>query len=87
MPGYVFPGPVKAGDVWTPDEGPVPVMPGIVSNCTKFEYTDGDGKPGLSGLLKENDFTKEQWNEWNFPTQDPQDDWAVWAQYFSCVEA
>ena len=85
--GYKFPGPVKAGDVWTSEEGPVPVMPGIVPNCTKFEYTDANGKPGLPEMLKENGLTKEQWNGWNFPTQDPQSDWAVWAQYFSCVKA
>lgn len=87
VPGYTYPGPVKAGDIWTAEEIPVPVMPGIVSNCTKFEYTDSTGKPTLASLLTENGITKQQWNSWNFPTQDPTEDWAVWAQYFSCVKA
>ncbi|KAF1977828.1 hypothetical protein BU23DRAFT_550508 [Bimuria novae-zelandiae CBS 107.79] len=87
VPGYTFSGPVEAGDIWTPEEIPVPVMPGIVPNCTKFEYTDAAGSPGLASILTENGITKEQWNSWNFPTQDPEADWAVWAQYFSCVKA
>ncbi|KAJ4298006.1 hypothetical protein N0V90_005905 [Kalmusia sp. IMI 367209] len=87
VPGYVYPGAVKGGDVWTPEQIPVPVMPGIVSNCTKFEYTDAKGVPTLASLLTENKITKQQWNSWNVPTQDPTQDWAVWAQYFSCVKA
>ncbi|KAK3215393.1 hypothetical protein GRF29_19g3145239, partial [Pseudopithomyces chartarum] len=54
VPGYVYPGAVEAGDVWTAEQGPVPVMPGIVRNCTKFEYTDAKGEPGLARLLEEN---------------------------------
>ena len=62
-------------------------MPGIVPNCTKFEYTDAKGQPGLPAILKENGISRETWNAWNFPTQDAGEEWAVWAQYFSCVEA
>ncbi|KAJ4356278.1 uncharacterized protein N0V89_004309 [Didymosphaeria variabile] len=87
VPGYTYPGPVKGGDIWTPEEIPVPVMPGIVSNCTKFEYTDATGVPVLANIFTENKITKQQWNSWNFPTQDPTADWAAWAQYFSCVKA
>jgi hypothetical protein len=87
VPGYSYPGPVKGGDIWTPEEIPVPIEPGIVENCTAFEYTDSNGSPGLPSMLKENGITKQQWNSWNVPTQDPEADWAVWAGYFSCVKA
>lgn len=85
VPGYVYPGAVEAGDVWTAEQGPVPVMPGIVRNCTKFEYTDAKGEPGLARLLEENGVSRREWNGWNFPTQDAGEEWAVWAGYFSCV--
>jgi hypothetical protein len=87
VPGYSYPGPVKGGDIWTPSEIPVPVMPGIVANCSKFEYTDATGVPTLAKILADNGISKQQWNSWNVPTQDPEADWAVWAQYFSCVKA
>jgi hypothetical protein len=87
VPGYVYPGPVLGGAIRTPEQNPVPVMPGIVPNCTKFEYTDNKGVPTLANILSENKITKVQWNSWNLPTQDSSADWAVWAQYFSCVEA
>ncbi|KAF2689048.1 carbohydrate-binding module family 50 protein [Lentithecium fluviatile CBS 122367] len=87
VPGYTYPGPVEGGDIWTPEQIPVPVQPGIVANCTKFEYTDAKGVPTLANILKENNITKYQWNSWNVPSQDPTQDWAAWAQYFSCVEA
>jgi len=85
--GYVYPGPVLAGDTRTPEQNPVPVMPGIVPNCTKFEYVDNAGSPRLADLLKENGISKVQWNSWNFPSQDPNEDWAEWAQFFNCVKA
>ncbi|KAF2872967.1 hypothetical protein BDV95DRAFT_490994, partial [Massariosphaeria phaeospora] len=83
--GYKYPGPVEGGAIWTPDQTPVPVQPGIVSNCTKFEYTDNTGKPYLRDMLSANGITKQQWNSWNFKTQDENKDWAAWAGYFSCV--
>lgn len=85
--GYEYPGPVEGGDIFTPDQTPVPVMPGIVDNCTKFEYTDSTGFPTLPTIFSTNNITKQQWNSWNFKTQDPDADWASWAGYFSCVEA
>jgi hypothetical protein len=85
--GYKYSGPVLGGDIWTPEQTPVPVQPGIVSNCTKFEFSDKQGSPTLATILSSNKITKEEWNSWNFPTQDPAADWASWAQYFSCVEA
>lgn len=87
VPGYTYPGPVEGGDIWTPEQGPVPTMPGIVANCTKFEYVDKTGVPALADVLKENGITKQQWNSWNLPSQDPEQDWAEWAQFFSCVAA
>ncbi|KAF2740919.1 hypothetical protein EJ04DRAFT_481131 [Polyplosphaeria fusca] len=85
--GYKYPGAVKGGDFATPDQIPVPIQPGIVSNCTKFEYTDKTGNPGLAKILSSNKITKQQWNGWNFPSQDRNGDWAVWAQFWSCVAA
>jgi hypothetical protein len=85
--GYQYPGPVEGGDHWTPDQTPVPIQPGIVTNCTDFEYTSSKGVPTLSNILTENGITKQQWNRWNVPTQDPEADWAAWAGYFSCVKA
>lgn len=87
VPSYEYPGAVKGGDIWTPEQSPVPVQPGIVPNCTKFEFTDDKGVPTLSTILTSNSITKYQWNSWNLPTQDPNDDWAAWADYFSCVKA
>lgn len=85
--GYKYPGPVKGGDIWTADQNPIPVMPDIVSTCTKFEYTDSKGVPRLDQILKTNGITKVQWNTWNLPKQDPTQDFAQWAQFFSCVKA
>jgi hypothetical protein len=84
VPGYEYPGPVEGGDIWTPEQVPVPVMPGIVENCTSFQYTDSTGVPTLGMILSENNITRTQWN---FPTQDPTQEWAVWAGYFSCIKA
>ena len=85
--GYTYPGPVEGGDIKTPAETPIPVQPDIVANCTKFEYTDKTGNPSLSTILETNGITRVQWNQWNVPTQDPNADWAAWAQFWSCVEA
>ncbi|KAF2190677.1 carbohydrate-binding module family 50 protein [Zopfia rhizophila CBS 207.26] len=87
VPGYEYPGPVKGGDIMTAADTPVPVQPNIISNCTKFEYTDSKGSPNLATILQTNGITKQQWNEWNVPGQDPNEDWAAWAGYFSCVAA
>lgn len=87
VPNYKYPGPVRGGDTRTPEQIPVPVMPGIVPNCTKFEYTDSKGLPTLSQILTENKISQRVWNRWNFPTQDPGQEWAMWAGYFSCVKA
>ncbi|PVI05899.1 carbohydrate-binding module family 50 protein [Periconia macrospinosa] len=87
VPGYTYPGPVKGGDIYTPEQNPVPVMGGIVANCTKFEYTDAKGVPTKNRIWEENGITQKQWNGWNFPTQDPDADWGNWAGYFSCVKA
>jgi hypothetical protein len=87
VPGYVFPGPVRGGDIWTAEQNPIPVMPDIVPNCTKFEYTDSTGVPRLDAILRQNAITREQWNRWNVPSLDPSGDHFQWAQFFSCVKA
>ena len=85
--GYTYPGPVEGGDTRTPGQIPVPVQPGIVRECSRFIYTDGSGVPTLGNILAQNGISKRQWNEWNYPTQDADADWAAWAGYFSCIEA
>lgn len=87
MTGYTYPGPVEGGEIWTPEQTPVPVQPGIVSNCTQFEFTDSSGKPGFAALLRSNGITQAQWNAWNYPSQNDTGDWSLWAGYFSCVKA
>jgi hypothetical protein len=87
VPGYSYPGAVKGGDIWTADEVPVPIEPNIAANCTKFEYTDSVGSPRLEAILTQNSITREQWNTWNVPENDPSQEWAAWAGYFSCVKA
>lgn len=84
--GYKYPGPVKGGDIWTAAQTPVPTMPGIVSNCTTFEYVDSKGSPTLATILSSNHVTKRQWNSWNFPTQDPAGDYFAWAGAFNCIK-
>ncbi|KAF2259077.1 hypothetical protein CC78DRAFT_84843 [Lojkania enalia] len=85
--GYKYPGPVKGGDIKTPEQTPIPTQPGIVSNCTKFEYTDKQGIPTLATILSTNKITKQQWNRWNFPSQDSNGDYFAWAQFWSCIAA
>ncbi|KAF1951010.1 hypothetical protein CC80DRAFT_496303 [Byssothecium circinans] len=87
VPGYSYPGPIEGGDIYTPEQTPIPVQPGIVANCTKFEYTDNNGKPTRAQIWAENGITQEQWNGWNFPTQNATGDYFAWANYFSCVKA
>ena len=85
--GYKYPGPVKGGDIKSPSQIPIPTQPGIVPNCTKFEYTDKSGVPTLSTILSTNKITKVQWNSWNFPSQNSTGDFFAWAQFWSCVAA
>lgn len=83
--GYVYPGPVIAGAIFTRDETPVPVQPDIVANCNKFEYTDNTGKPGFAAMFSQNRITKTQWNQLNWPSRDPTVDQPLYAAFFSCV--
>ncbi|KAF2639278.1 hypothetical protein P280DRAFT_369333, partial [Massarina eburnea CBS 473.64] len=85
VPGYTYPGPVEGGDIFTPEQTPIPVQPGIVANCTKFEYTDNSGKPTRADIWAENGITQAQWNGWNFPSQNATGDYFAWANFFSCV--
>ena len=87
VPGYTYPGPIKAGDIFTLEQLPVPRLPNIVSSCTKFEYTDAEGKPGFASILATNGITLRQWRVWNWPERDPDQDSAIWASHFSCVAA
>ncbi|KAF2277583.1 uncharacterized protein EI97DRAFT_375226 [Westerdykella ornata] len=87
VPNYEYPGPVKGGDIWTAEQTPVPIQPSIVANCTKYEYTDSTGNPTLQTILTTNKITKQQWNTWNGHADEPNEDWASWAQYFSCIAA
>ncbi|KAF2830247.1 hypothetical protein CC86DRAFT_464656 [Ophiobolus disseminans] len=83
--GYVYRGPILAGAIFTPEQLPVPRQPDIVAGCTKFEYLDNEGKPGLAHILLQNGITMRQWNEWNWPARNPDEESAIWRGHFSCI--
>ena len=82
---YTYPGRIVAGTIFTADQTPVPRQPDIVSECTKFEYTNNEGHPSLANLLRENGLSKVQWNKWNWKNNDSSLDLFSWAGHFSCI--
>ena len=86
MSGYKFNKAVAAGDRRTPDSIPVPVQT-VVPQCTLYEYVDKAGLPRFGALLRQNNITQYQWNQWNEPNSDPNDNIPNLAGYFSCVKA
>ncbi|KAJ9619629.1 hypothetical protein H2203_008410 [Taxawa tesnikishii (nom. ined.)] len=87
VPGFFYPGPITSGYYENATAIPVPIMPQIVKNCTRFEYIGDDSLPTLATILEQNHISKTQFNTWNFPGQDATQDWAPWRGYFSCVAA
>ncbi|KAF2202124.1 hypothetical protein GQ43DRAFT_414316 [Delitschia confertaspora ATCC 74209] len=85
--GYTYPGPVKGGDVATPEELPVPLMYGITKDCTKYGFIDEHGSPTLPTLREANGISKQQWNTWNIPCRDSNEEWSAWAGYWNCIES
>lgn len=73
VPGYTYPGPVKGGDIYTPEQNPVPVMGGIVANCTKYEFTDSKGVPTKNMLWEEHGITQKQYNSCTYIPERYQD--------------
>ncbi|KAF2116497.1 hypothetical protein BDV96DRAFT_598402 [Lophiotrema nucula] len=82
--GYEFEGAVEGGDLKTPDQTPIPIMPEITADCTKFEYVDKTGEPALSTILTSNDITQRQWNVWNY-NNDSDSSFYAYAQFWNCV--
>ncbi|KAH8730537.1 hypothetical protein GQ44DRAFT_700479 [Phaeosphaeriaceae sp. PMI808] len=81
LPPYAYPGPVKAGDIFTLQQDPVPRIPNIISTCNKFIYTDGNGIPSRESIVSNATLgvTLQQWKEWNNKSN-----WVLlW--YFSCI--
>ena len=80
-PWYQFTPPVQPdfGTHYTPDQTPVPIMPGIVSTCQDFELIE----PGkrVEDLAAENGFEVDQFAEWNGNST------TAWAAYWACVKA
>ncbi|KAH7398755.1 hypothetical protein DE146DRAFT_736234 [Phaeosphaeria sp. MPI-PUGE-AT-0046c] len=76
--------PFKAGDIFAASYPPVPQQFEIISGCKYFEYTNSKGLPGLRQILRGNNITLQQWNEWNWTIDKTQYN-IVWADYFSCV--
>jgi len=85
--GYKYNGPIKGGDTATPADIPVPLMSNITSQCTKYGYIDAHGSPTLPNLRKANGISLQQWNAWNMPCRDKNQEWAAWAGYWNCVAA
>lgn len=80
-PWYHYTPPVQPafGTHYTPSQTPVPIMPNIISSCESFELV-APGTP-VEDLEKENNFTQEEFQEWNGNATSP------WAAYWVCVKA
>ncbi|OAG02012.1 uncharacterized protein CC84DRAFT_1208151 [Paraphaeosphaeria sporulosa] len=85
VPGYTFNGPYVGGNRLTAGRTPVPIQPGIVDNCGAFQYTDSKGQKPFAELLSTNHITQQQWNAWNWPKSNVDDNLAVFAGYWSCI--
>jgi len=85
-PWYTFTPPVQAaeGTVVSADAIPVPIMGGIVSTCTTYEYVGTSGLR-VDAIVAQNGITMDQFLEWNTAV-DPTNP-VVWAQYWVCVGA
>lgn len=83
-PWYTFVPPVQAIDGTVVDVSavPVPIMSGIVSTCTDFEYV-GDSGRTVASIVEQNSITLDEFLAWNtaVDTTTP----TVWAEYWCCV--
>ncbi|KAL1616156.1 hypothetical protein SLS56_011547 [Neofusicoccum ribis] len=80
-PWYTFTPPVQAaaGSHATPDETPVPLMPGITADCADFELVGAGTR--VDALAAENGFTEADFAAWNGNAT------TAWADYWVCVKA
>lgn len=51
-----------------------------------YEYVNSNGLPRFGALLRQNNITQYQWNQWNEPDSNPNDNLPILAGYFSCVQ-
>lgn len=84
VPGYVYK-PLLGGTVFTAEQGPAPVMPNVVPQCTKFVYTDATGLPTLRKIWRDNGISMATWNSLNYPAEVSNGEYFNWAGYFSCI--
>ena len=84
VPGYVYK-PLLGGTIFTAEQGPAPVMPHVVPECTKFIYADAMGLPTLRNIWINNDIPRVTWNRLNYPDEYPGGDYYHWAGYFNCI--
>ena len=60
---------------------PVPVMPSIVAECSKFELAGGGYR--VDTIVAQNNITMDQFLSWNQAI--PRDDPVAWSGYWVCV--
>lgn len=84
VPGYVYK-PLLGGAIFTAEQGPAPVMPNVVPQCTKFVYTDATGLPTLRDIWRDNSISRITWNRLNFPDKSPGGEYFHWAGFFNCI--
>ena len=84
-PWYTFVAPIQppSGTVVPASDLPVPIMPSITPNCTKFELA-GDGYT-VDSIVQQNNITLDQFLGWNayIDKNNP----VAWAGYWVCVSA
>ncbi|KAH8600903.1 hypothetical protein B0O99DRAFT_589778 [Bisporella sp. PMI_857] len=84
-PWYTFVPPVQAatGTVVDASAVPVPIMGGIVGNCTTYEFV-GSGLR-VDAIVAQNGITMDEFLEWNQNVD--KNTPTVWAEYWVCVGA
>ncbi|TVY81775.1 LysM domain-containing protein [Lachnellula suecica] len=82
-PWYTFVPPVQAADgtVEAASAVPVPIMPSITSNCTKFELAGGGYR--VDTIVAQNNITEDDFLSWNayIDKTNP----VAWEGYWVCV--
>jgi hypothetical protein len=88
-PGYTFTGPQLAGDIVDASYTPVPLEPGTVAGCQKYEYlgatTETTTAFTVADVLRTSGITLQQFVTWNNQSIDNPSTYA--GGYWVCVGA
>lgn len=81
-PWYTYTAPYQSamGTVVPASAIPVPIMPGVVSNCSSFEFV-GDGMT-VDTICAERSISEAEFYQWNTAVGS---DGGIWAEYWVCV--